>query len=215
MSEIKSICLVAMIMMTIASLSNLWGFSIAGISIIVGIAFFFINKVLGKNAPSDNVLNVKAIGANLKDKSIWFWIALPLTINIGCFILAILFLPEFIEHIHDRTEVMVSLDNLLLLALQLAVLALGEEIAWRGFFQKQLSKWLPIIPTLILTSLFFSLGHFTGGNIVVVIYDIFFIFINSILYGVIFHKTSNAWISAISHFIANFFIVIFIFMFFN
>lgn len=71
-----------MVAMAIVSISNLWGYSIAGISIIVGIAFF---------------------------------------------------LPDFIEHIYGRMEFMVSLDKLLLLILQLAILALGEEIAWRGF----------------------------------------------------------------------------------
>lgn len=214
LSEIKSICLVAMVVMTIVSFSNFWGFGIAGISVIFGIAFFFINRALEKSATSDNGLNVKAIGTNLKDKSIWFWIVLPLVMNVVCFILATLFLPEFIEHIYDRTEFMVSLDKLLLPVLQLAILALGEEIAWRGFFQKQLSKWLPIIPTLLLTSILFSLGHLAVGNNVVVSYDIFFIFINSVLYGVVFYKTNNAWISAISHFIANLFVVIAI-SFFN
>jgi membrane protease YdiL (CAAX protease family) len=192
-----------MVIMTIVSFSNFLGFNVAGISVIVGIIFFLINRVLEKNVSSDSGLNVKAIGINLKDKSIWFWVALPLIMNLVCFTLAALFLPEFIEHIYGRTEFMVSLDKLLILVLQLAILALGEEIAWRGFFQKQLSKWLPIIPTLILTSIVFSLGHFAVGNMVVVSYDIFFIFINSVLYGVIFYKTNNAWISAISHFIAN------------
>jgi len=140
-----------MAVMTIVSLSNFWGFSIAGISVIVGIAFFFINRFLEKNASSDDGLNVKAIGTNLKNKSIWFWIVSPTIINIVCFILATLFLTEFIEHVKDRTEFIVSLDMLFLLVLQLAILALGEEIAWRGFFQKQLSKWLPIFPTLIIT----------------------------------------------------------------
>ncbi|HBC29880.1 MAG TPA: CPBP family intramembrane metalloprotease, partial [Clostridiales bacterium] len=43
---------------------------------------------------------------------------------------------------------------------------------------------------------------------VIVTYDIFFVFINSILYGIIFYKSKNAWISAISHFAANLFSVI-------
>lgn len=197
-----------MIVMAIVSFSNFLGLSIAGISVIVGIAFFFINRVLGKDVTSNNSLNMKAIGTNLKDKPIWFWIVLPLIMNVISFIVATLFLPEFVEHIYDRTRFMVSLDKLLLLVVQLAILALGEEIAWRGFFQKQLNKWLPIIPTLILTSILFSLGHFAVGNVVVASYDIFFIFINSILYGVVFYKTNNVWISAISHFIANLFSVI-------
>ncbi|NRG48351.1 CPBP family intramembrane metalloprotease [Bacillus sp. CRN 9] len=214
MTKNKSICLIAMVVMTIVSFSNFFGFNIAGLSVIVGITFFFINRFLEKNVTTNNGLNVKAIGTNLKDKSIWFWIVLPMIMNVICFTLATLFLPEFIAHIYNRTEFVVSLDKILLLILQLAIFAVGEEIAWRGFFQRQLSKWMPIIPTLILTSIIFSLGHFAVGNIAVISYDIFFIFINSVLYGVIFYKTNNVWISAISHFIANLFSVIVIISFF-
>jgi membrane protease YdiL (CAAX protease family) len=92
--------------------------------------------------------------------------------------------------------------------IQLAFLALGEEIAWRAFFQRQLSKALPIIPTLLISSLLFAVGHFNQGDAVIVLYDVFFVFINSVLYGIIFHKTNNAWINAISHFVANLFSII-------
>ncbi|ANC77570.1 hypothetical protein ABE65_012490 [Fictibacillus phosphorivorans] len=204
----RSMVVVGLILMTIVSFSNLVGVSIAGLSVILGITFFFIHRRFGKR--DTDGLDIKAIRTYVKQKAIWFWIALPLVMNIICFALAALFLPEFIDHIHSRTQFVISFDKLLLLVLQLAVLALGEEIAWRAFFQNQLSKYIPIIPTIILTSNIFSLGHFAVGNAVVVSYDIFFIFINSVIYGVIFYKTNNAWISTISHFIANVFSVILI-----
>ena len=199
----KKISIVAMLIMAIASFSNFFGYSLAGISIVIGVVFFFI--------ASENTLNRRTIGKHLKDKSILFWITLPLIMNIICFALAILFLPEFIDHINSRTESVVSVNKVALLILQLAMMALGEEIAWRGFFQKQLSKWLPTIPTLLLTSILFSLAHFAVGSMAVVSYDIFFIFINSILYGIVFYKTNNVYISALSHFIANLFASIILF----
>lgn len=199
-----------MFVMTAVSFTNFLGFSIAGISIIIGIAFFFINSKLEKNVSADTGLNAKAIGTSLKNKTIYFWIVLPLILNVVCIVLAKLILPEYIEHLYGRTEFVVSLDKIMFLVLQLAILALGEEIAWRAFFQKQLSKALPIIPTLIVTSIIFAFGHIVDGSLIVVAYDIFFIFINSVLYGVIFYKTNNAWISAISHFIANLFSIILI-----
>lgn len=214
MTKSKNTYLIVLVVMTIFSFSNFFGINIAGISIIVGIAFFFINRFPKINMTSINTLNVKTVGANLKDKSIWFWIVFPLIMNVICFMLASLFLPEFIVHIYNRTAFVLSLDKVMFLILQLAILAVGEEIAWRGFFQSQLSNWLPIIPTLVLTSIVFSLGHFAAGNIAIISYDIFFVFINSILYGVIFYKTNNVWISAISHFIANLFSIVLIISFF-
>ena len=38
-----------------------------------------------------------------------------------------------------------------------------------------------------------------------VVFGVSFVFINSVLYGVVYHKTKNAWISTISHFAANVF----------
>ena len=207
----KKISIIAMLIMAIVSFSNFFGYSLAGISIVIGVVFFFVTRSSERNIATENVLDRSAISKHLKDQSIWFWITLPLIMNIICFALAMLFLPAFIDHIYSRTEMVVSVNTVMLLILQLAFLAFGEEIAWRGFFQKQLSEWLPIIPVLLLTSILFSLAHFAVGSIVVVSYDIFFIFINSVLYGIVFYKTNNVYISAMSHFIANLFASIILF----
>ncbi|MGE7543259.1 CPBP family intramembrane glutamic endopeptidase [Sporosarcina newyorkensis] len=208
MSETKDFYLVAMSAMVIVSFANFFGLTIGGISVILGITFFITSRVADKTTSPDTSLSLKTIGPNFKNKSLWFWIFSPLLMNLFCIILATLFLPEFIEHLIGRTGTMISLDTLFALILQLAILALGEEIAWRGFFQKQLSTRLPILPALILTSFLFSIAHYTVGNFAVISYDMFFIFINSMLYGFVFYKTTNIWISAISHFTANLFIII-------
>jgi len=205
---IKRIPLIAMIIMAIVSFSSLVGLNIAGMSVLIGIVFFFINKTVEKQLFRDSGLDIMAIKDNLKDKKIWIWIVLPLIMDAICIIIAKLFLPQFIDHILARTQTFISFDKTIVLVFQLAFLALGEEIGWRALFQNQLSKVLPIIPVLLITSILFAFGHLTEGNTIIVIYDIFFIFINSILYGVIFHKTNNAWISAISHFMANLFSII-------
>lgn len=210
MKSIKRMPLIAMIIMVIISFSNLLGFNIAGISVLIGVTFFFINKALEKQSFEDSGLNIRAVGANLKDKKIWIWIMLPLIMDAVSIGISKLFLPEYIEHVLARTEAFVTFDNALLLIFQLIVLALGEEIAWRAFFQNQLNKALPITPVLLITSVLFALGHLAEGSAIIVIYDIFFVFINSILYGIVFHKSKNAWISAISHFTANLFSVIFL-----
>lgn len=122
--------------------------------------------------------------------------------------IAILIIHEYIEHVLARTEIFITFDKIFLMIFQLAVLALGEEIAWRAFFQKQLNKAFSITTVLLISSLLFSVAHFSQGDIMIVVFDIFFVFVNSILYGIIFHKTNNAWFSAISHFLANLFSII-------
>lgn len=208
MQNIRKVSLIAIILMASLSFSNLLGLKIAGLAVVVGVVFFFVDKVSEKQPFEGGGLDIGAIRKNFKDKSIWFWMALPIIMDAVAIGISKLLLPEYIDHVLARTEAFVSFDKVLILIIQLAFLALGEEIAWRAFFQKQLNKALPIIPTLLISSSLFAIGHFSQGNVVIVLYDVLFVFINSVLYGIIFHKTNNAWMSAISHFAANLFSII-------
>jgi membrane protease YdiL (CAAX protease family) len=211
MKNMSRFPLIAMLLMAVLSCANLFGLSIAGLAVILGVACFFIQKALTKQTLPESGLDIRAIGKQLKDRKLWIWIALPLLMDVVCYFLGKSFVPGYVEHVLGRVDTILSLDQVALLVVQLAVLALGEEIAWRGFFQNQLSKALPLWSTLIIPSLFFAIGHVAAGNLGVVIYDVFFIFVNSILYGVIFQKTQNAWISGISHFAANLFSLLILF----
>lgn len=213
MENIKKVSLIPIFAMAIISFIGVFGINIGGLSVIIGVIFFFINKASEKQTFKDSGFDIGEIRTNLEDKRIWLWIGLPLIVDIAVIIISRLFWPQYIEHVLARTEGFISFDKIILLIFQLAVLAIGEEIAWRAFFQNQLSKALPIIPALLITSALFALGHLAKGNIVIVIYDIFFIFINSILYGIVFYKSNNAWISAIAHFIANVFSIIILLFF--
>lgn len=124
-----------------------------------------------------------------------------------CNVIAKLFVPEFFEHLKARTDFL-AFNMMPVLIVELIIAALGEEIAWRAFFQKQMSKIVPFMPSLIIASALFSICHFNQGSAIVVIYDLVFIFINAIFYGIIFKKTDNAFISTIAHFLANLFGVV-------
>lgn len=208
MGNIKRLPVIVMFLMAILSFTNLFGLNISSACIFIGVGFFFINKVLEKQLMKDSGLDIKGIGNNLKDRKIWIWLILPIIVDAVCILISKSFLPEYIEFETTRAGAFVPIEISISSAILFFVFALGEEIAWRAFFQNQLSKALPIIPVLLISSLLFTLGHFKAGNPTVVVYGLFFTFINSILYGVIFHKTKNAWVSAIAHFTANMFEVI-------
>lgn len=203
--NLKKLPLIVMIVMVILSFTNVFGLNISSATIFVGVAFFFINKAIEKQPMKDSGLNIRAIGTNLKDRKIWIWLVLPIIMDAICVSISYLFLPEYIEFETARAGSFVAIELSIISALQFFVFALGEEIAWRAFFQNQLCKVWSILPVLLSSSLLFALGHFKNGNPVVVAYGLFFIFINSVLYGVIFHKTKNAWVSGIAHFAANMF----------
>ncbi|MCM0649369.1 CPBP family glutamic-type intramembrane protease [Clostridium swellfunianum] len=208
MKNIKTLPLIIIALMATLSFSNLFGLNISSACIFIGVAFFFINKAIEKQPMKGSGLDLKAIGANLKDRKIWIWLVLPIVTDAVCVIISKLFLPQYIEYETARAGAFVPVELSVSSVILFFVFALGEEIAWRAFFQNQLTKILPIIPTLLFSSLLFTLGHYKAGNTIIVVYGLIFTFINSILYGVIFHKTKNAWISTFSHFTANMFEVI-------
>lgn len=206
MSKISKTSLIAIIFMVIFSVS---GFivsqtspSLSSVTVAIGIIVFFVTFKSEKAEGNGDGLDIKKVPGQLKDKRVLLLIMMPMFMNIICTVLAKFFVPEFIEHLKSRTDFL-GLDRLPILIIELMIAALGEEIAWRAFFQKQLAKVFPFVPALIISSALFSVCHITCGNMIVVLYDILFVFINAVFYGIIFRKTDNAYVSTLAHFLAN------------
>ena len=208
MKKISKSVLIFLIVMAILSFTNLLNIKIdgdvlklSGISVIVGVIAYFVTRKANKN--KDEGLNIKTIFKDFKEhpKAIVFAI-LPFITCILSTVIANKFLPEFNEHVNNRASFAIS-EDLIKTILLMAVLTLGEEIAWRGFFQKQTTKIIKFIPSIILTSLLFALGHYSSGSFAVVAYDLLFVFIDSSLFGLVFKETDNAWCSWIPHFLAD------------
>jgi membrane protease YdiL (CAAX protease family) len=174
---------------------------LSGISVIVGVIAYFVTRKTNKTKYEG--FNIKTIFKDFKNnpRALLFAI-LPFVTCILSTVIANKFIPEFNEHVNNRASFAIS-DNLMKTILTMAVLTLGEEIAWRGFFQKQTTKIIKFVPSIILTSLLFALGHFSTGSFVVVAYDLLFVFIDSTIFSLIFKETDNAWCSWIPHFLAD------------
>lgn len=209
MKKISKSVMISLIIMIMISLLCLLKIEIGGerlqlasFTLIIGIVAFFVTRKT--NEDKDEGLNHKTILSSLKSKSMILWILMPMIMNVISLLIAKLFVPEFVEHLTARTDFL-AFNMIPVLIVELVIAALGEEIAWRAFFQKQISKSLPFVPSLIVSSALFSICHFNQGSAIVVIYDLVFIFINAMIYGFIFKKTDNAFISTIAHFLANLF----------
>ena len=108
--------------MAILSFSNLLGLKIAGLAVVVGVVFFFIHKSSEKQPFEGSGLDIGAIRINLKDRSILFWMTLPIIMDAVAIAISKLILPEYIEHVLARTETFVSFDKVLILIIQLRFL---------------------------------------------------------------------------------------------
>lgn len=210
MRNINKLPLVSILLMAIFSVISILDLNtnITSLTLIIGIPMYFI---AWKTEKTDDLLDIKAVPKALKDKNVIILLLMPIVMNAICNMIAKLFLPDFIEHLTMRTDFL-ALNKMPILLIQLAIAALGEEIAWRAFFQNQLTKAISFIPALIVSSVLFAICHCSQGNFVVVLYDLLFVFFNAVLYGAIFKKTNNAFVSALAHFLANIFGIVSIFL---
>lgn len=132
------------------------------------------------------------------------WTLLPVVSVIATHIVGnVIFSGEFIAHVIGRTELILSFNMIPLLAVQVIIAALGEEIAFRGFFVGKAMKLFPFWPCAIVSSIVFAAGHIAPGNAGLVIYDVAAIFIDSIIYTIVYRKSGNCLISTISHILSN------------
>lgn len=124
----------------------------------------------------------------------WGAVTLPIEIYI---------LPDAKEHILSRAATLITYDTTATTIIMLFILALGEEIAMRSFFQNQLSRVISAAPAIIITSILFTVAHYAAGNVVSVAFDLLSVFVSSVLYGIVFYKTKNGWMCGIAHFLSN------------
>lgn len=178
--------------------------TIAGYSVFVGIAFFFIAEAVSKTRGAESGLRFNTIAADLKKPGVILWMLLPSVSGIVTLVVGnLIFGGDFVAHVMGRTESILSFDKIALLIVQVIIAAFGEEIAYRGFFFGKGSKIVPIWLCAVVSSVCFAAGHLATGNIGVVAYDIIAVFIDSLIFSVIYHKSGNCVISTFSHILGN------------
>jgi uncharacterized protein len=187
--------LAALMIFAILALSPL-----SGLAIIFAIVFIVYER--RKNI-GDSVFTFHWEKTKEDIRKYWWLVLLPLASVIGQIMFAHYAMPTFNEHVMNRVEPMLQMGTLFILIPQLLILAYGEELAFRGFAQEKLANLINPKIAIILVSFLFAVGHLSIGPAGVVVYDIGFVFVDSILYGVLFLKTKNIYITTISHFLAN------------
>jgi len=176
--------------------------NVAGLRLIIlfSIMYLFIENKRNKGKMEDIGFTPKNVLSDIK--KYWWLILIPVVSCIVSVSLSKFILPEFYLYVLDK-KLMLSFDKSFLQIPKLLILAFAEEIAFRGFFQTKLCNIIKTFWAIIITSLFFAIANFTAGTISVLIYFLFFIFIDNIIYGVIYQKTKNIYSCTISHFLAN------------
>lgn len=194
--------LIAMILLSLTQLVP--SLRLAGYAVFVGVAFFFLVEAVCKTPKEQSGLRFKSVCSDMKKPGVLIWVLLPVVTAIVPILLGdFLFDHAFSAHVLGRVDGMLTFENIPLLFLQVIVLALGEEIAWRGFFLGKSVQRFPFWLTAVGASLLFAMGHVSDASILLLLYDLSFVFIDSMVFSVLYKKTGNCLVSAVSHIIGN------------
>ncbi|MCR5663261.1 MAG: CPBP family intramembrane metalloprotease [Oscillospiraceae bacterium] len=170
---------------------------------IAGLACFFIIEGIEKTPDSESGLSFKRFFPDLKKPGVILLILFMLVLSPGEMLLSkAVFGSAYIDHVLGRVNVP-GLDQLPLLLFNQIVSVLGEEIEFRAFFVGKGMKRFSFWPVAIAGAVLFAAAHYAAGPAGIVAWDLAGIFIDAILFAILYRRTGNCLISFIPHFLNN------------
>ena len=170
---------------------------------IAGLACFFIIEGIEKTSDSESGLSFKRFFSDLKKPWVIPLILFMLVLSPAEMLLSkAVFGSAYIDHVLGRINVP-GLDQLPLLLFSQIVSVLGEEIEFRAFFLGKGMKRFSFWPAAVAGAVLFAAAHYAAGPAGIVAWDLGGIFIDAILFAILYRKTGNCLISFIPHFLNN------------
>lgn len=170
---------------------------------IAGLACFFLVEGIEKTPDSESGLSFKRFFSDLKKPGVIPLILFMLVLSPAEILLSrAVSGSAYIDHVLGRVKVP-GLDQLPLLLFNQIVSVLGEEIEFRAFFVGKGSRHFSFWPVAIVGAVLFAAAHYAAGPAGIVAWDLGGIFIDAILFAILYRRTGNCLISFIPHFLNN------------
>lgn len=180
--------------------SLLWpGFKV--VSVFLPIAYLLLERRLRNRPWAELGFDVRGIRASLAAN--WFLILLgALVIQAAIVLLAKAFWPAFLTHVESRIPLFDTTQPASLFGMLLFT-TLGEEMAFRSLFQERLSWFIKTPIAIVVVSLIFGLMHWSQGNLVVTSTDVALVTLDGIIFGLIFSRGRNLYVTWLTHLLAD------------
>jgi membrane protease YdiL (CAAX protease family) len=106
--------------------------------------------------------------------------------------------PDLIKHISDRVPLL-STSSIGTLIFIIIVIPFFEELIYRGLLQQRLAWYINGFIAVVIASFIFGLQHFTPGPPAIVAVDLAGVFVDGMIYGWIFSRCRNVFVSWSAH----------------
>ena len=170
---------------------------------VAGLACFFTVEGIEKTPDSESGLSFKRFFPDLKKPGVLPLILFMLVLSpVELLLSKAVFGRAYIDHVLGRVSVP-GLEQLPLLLISQIISVLGEEIEYRAFFVGKGMKRFSFWPLAVVGAVLFAAAHYAAGPAGIVAWDLGGIFIDAILFAILYRRTGNCLISFIPHFLNN------------
>lgn len=169
---------------------------------LVPIAYLLIERHMRHRAWADLGFKFNSFWMDLRAN--WFWFILVGIISQPVwFMVERAVAPDIVNHIVERLPFPPSAAGLLVYALPLAIVLLGEEMTYRTLVQGRLTLFIGAVAAIVVASLLFGISHYSPGLFLIVALDISSIIFDSVLFGIIFARSNNIIVTWIAHLLGD------------
>ena len=165
------------------------------------IAYLLIEKRLRKRTWEELGFKFRTFWQDLRANWLWFVLAGLVSQSVTVF-WAHAYFPEYIQHVQARLPFKDGMSWAVLLPV-LAISILGEELTYRTLFQGRLTPFLGNPAAILVASCFFGLAHYAAGPAAILVADLGLIFVDSLLYGLIYARGNNVIVAWGAHLLGD------------
>ena len=192
------------IIVTTVTLLGMWFIPVAKTFFaLIPVAYLLIERRLRQHSWGDLGFKISTFGIDVRTNWILL-ILLGFIIQPAIILWAKACFPEYLAHVQARLPFENGISWAILLPL-LAVSLIGEEMTYRTLIQGRLTPFVGIPAAVGVASILFGLAHLAPGNGLVVLVDVSLIFVDSVLYGLIFARSNNLWLVWLAHLLGDVF----------
>jgi membrane protease YdiL (CAAX protease family) len=175
--------------------------SLKGIAVFIPAFYLLIERWVRKRSWAAVGIRPKQFFQDLRPQ-LGLVILVAVVIQVGVVVAANWFFPQFLAHVSARLPFAIG-ENWLPIVLSLFFATFIEEFVYRGLFQQRFSWFMPTSIAIVSVSLIFSLLHIAPGIWFIILIDVLLVFVDSILYGLIFARSKNLLVAWLAHFLAD------------
>jgi membrane protease YdiL (CAAX protease family) len=195
LAETLAVLVVTVALGVVANLVPSIGALPGAISLVLPIVYLLVERRVRHRSWAEVGIRRHGFAAGVR-ANWWLFVLVVLVLQAVSVGLARAFWPGLLTHVSGRIPAYSDLPVLIAL---IVVLTFREELVYRGLFQERIGWFVGQIASVVGVSALFALTHVSVGVVAVVAVDLLFVFFDSLVYGAIYSRSHNVFVSWAAH----------------